>query len=125
MPKIIDPRRTRRRFRQEDDPDLVRMDDGQLSELEIGLLPNCPGPRPTGTMLVMTDSRFPAAPRVAAGLLSLLMLALRAGCASPSAQAGDPPLAQVTAARALSRPVTEWNEFTGRLEAVHHVDIRP
>ena len=25
----------------------------------------------------------------------------------------------------MSRPVTEWNEFTGRLEAVHHVDIRP
>jgi multidrug efflux system membrane fusion protein len=76
-------------------------------------------------MLVMTDSRFPAAARVAAGLLSLLMLALMSGCASPSAQAGDPPLPQVTAAHALSRPVTEWNEFTGRLEAVHHVDIRP
>ena len=68
-------------------------------------------------MLVMTDSRFPAAARVAAGLLTLLILAILSACASPSAQAGDPPAPQVTAARAVSRPVTEWNEFTGRLEA--------
>ena len=76
-------------------------------------------------MLVMTDSRFPAAARVAAGVLTLLMLAFLSACASPAAQAGDPPPPQVTAARAVARPVTEWNEFTGRLEAVHHVDIRP
>jgi len=76
-------------------------------------------------MLVMTDSRFPAAARVAAGFLSLLMLALLSACASPAAQAGAPPPPQVTAAHAVARPVTEWNEFTGRLEAVHHVDIRP
>jgi len=82
-------------------------------------------PFPARTMLVMTDSRFSAASRVAAGVLTLLMLALLSACASPAAQAGDPPPPQVTAARAVTRPVTEWNEFTGRLEAVHHVDIRP
>jgi membrane fusion protein, multidrug efflux system len=76
-------------------------------------------------MLVMTDSRFRAAARVAAGLLSLLLLAILSACASPAAQAGDPPAPQITAARAVSRQVTEWNEFTGRVEAVHHVDIRP
>jgi multidrug efflux system membrane fusion protein len=53
------------------------------------------------------------------------MLAFLSACAAPAAQAGDPPAPQVTAARAIARPVTEWNEFTGRLEAVHHVDIRP
>ena len=47
------------------------------------------------------------------------------GCASPAAQAAPPPAPPVTAARALARDVTEWNEFTGRLEAVHHVDVRP
>ena len=36
-----------------------------------------------------------------------------------------PPAPPVTAAKALARDVTEWNEFTGRLEAVHHVDVRP
>ena len=76
-------------------------------------------------MLVMTDSRFSPAARVAAGFFTLLMLALLSACASPAAQAGAPPPPQVTAARAVERPVTEWNEFTGRLEAVHHVDIRP
>src|SRR4051812_14167385 len=70
------------------------------------------GPLWPGTMLVMTDSRFRAAARVAAGLLALLILAILSACASPAAQAGDPPPSQVTAARALSRPVTEWNEFT-------------
>ena len=47
------------------------------------------------------------------------------GCASPAAQGAPPPAPPVTAARALARDVTEWNEFTGRLEAVHHVDVRP
>jgi RND family efflux transporter MFP subunit len=51
--------------------------------------------------------------------------AVLSGCASPAAQAAPPPAPPVTAARALARDVTEWNEFTGRLEAVHHVDVRP
>lgn len=48
-----------------------------------------------------------------------------AGCAAPAAQGAAPPAPEITAARALERPVTEWSEFTGRLEAVHHVDVRP
>ena len=48
-----------------------------------------------------------------------------AACASPAAQGAPPPAPPVTAARALARDVTEWSEFTGRLEAVHHVDVRP
>ena len=35
------------------------------------------------------------------------------------------PPPSVTAARVLSRDVTEWHEFTGRLEAVQQVDVRP
>ena len=65
-------------------------------------------------------------------LASLTLLAAAAaasftvsGCASPAAQVAPPPAPPVTAARALARDVTEWNEFTGRLEAVHHVDVRP
>ena len=59
-----------------------------------------------------------------ASLAVFLSLAL-AGCAQPAAQVAPPPAPPVTAARALARDVTEWNEFTGRLEAVHHVDVRP
>jgi membrane fusion protein, multidrug efflux system len=74
----------------------------------------------------LSHLRFSAAARnAAARILPFLALTAITACASPSAQAGDPPPAPVTAARALSRTVTEWNEFTGRLEAVHHVDVRP
>jgi membrane fusion protein, multidrug efflux system len=59
-----------------------------------------------------------------ASLAVLLSLSL-AACAQPAAQAAPPAAPPVTAAKALARDVTEWNEFTGRLEAVHHVDVRP
>jgi multidrug efflux system membrane fusion protein len=38
---------------------------------------------------------------------------------------GAPQIAQVTAAPALERDITEWDEFTGRLEAVQSVSVRP
>ena len=59
-----------------------------------------------------------------AGLLGLLALTL-AGCTRVESRAGAPPAPQVTAAAALSRDVTEWDEFTGRLEPVQSVGIRP
>jgi RND family efflux transporter MFP subunit len=49
-----------------------------------------------------------------------------AGCSSEATNA--PPAAEATpvsVAAALERKVTEWDEFTGRLEAVESVDIRP
>ena len=60
-------------------------------------------------------------------LASLFLLASLtiAACAQPAAQVAPPPAPPVTAAKALARDVTEWNEFTGRLEAVHHVEVRP
>ena len=36
-----------------------------------------------------------------------------------------PPPPQVTAAEVISRDLTEWDEFTGRLEAVNTVAVRP
>jgi multidrug efflux system membrane fusion protein len=63
-------------------------------------------------------------------LVPILFLALiapfsLAACVSPAAQGAPPAAPAVTAAKAIGRDVTEWNEFTGRLEAVHHVDVRP
>ena len=57
--------------------------------------------------------------------IALASAALLAGCAAPAAQDAAPQAPSVTAAQAIARDVTEWNEFTGRLEAVHHVDVRP
>ncbi|MQA29482.1 MAG: efflux RND transporter periplasmic adaptor subunit [Luteitalea sp.] len=48
-----------------------------------------------------------------------------AGCARPSAQPGAPPPPKVTVAEVVGRPITEWDEFTGRLEAVNTVAVRP
>jgi multidrug efflux system membrane fusion protein len=36
-----------------------------------------------------------------------------------------PPAAQVTVAEVIHRPLRDWSEFTGRLEAVQSVEVRP
>jgi RND family efflux transporter MFP subunit len=43
--------------------------------------------------------------------------------AATNAAAGAPP--QVTVAQVISKPVTEFDEFTGRFEAIDRVEIRP
>ena len=54
-----------------------------------------------------------------------LSFVLFTACARPAAQQAAPPDPQVTVAPVLARDVTEWDEFTGRLEAVNVVSIRP
>lgn len=61
-------------------------------------------------------------PALAVATLALVGLN---GCKSSAAPAAAAPLAQVSVAAALERDVTEWDEFTGRLEAVESVEIRP
>jgi membrane fusion protein, multidrug efflux system len=59
-------------------------------------------------------------------LLALSSLSLISACARPAAQQrGEPPSPKVTAAAVIARDVTEWDEFTGRLEAVNTVSVRP
>ena len=48
-----------------------------------------------------------------------------AACTRVETAAAPPPLPQVTAAAAVARDVTEWDEFTGRLEPVQSVGVRP
>ena len=56
---------------------------------------------------------------VSAGALALLL----AACKPPAPSAPPPP--PVTAAPAIGRTVNEWDEFTGRIEAVGYVQVRP
>ena len=58
-------------------------------------------------------------------VLAVFALAALSACSRAAAQAGAPPLPQVTAAEVISRDLTEWDEFTGRLEAVNTVAVRP
>ena len=57
-------------------------------------------------------------------LLVGLALSL-AGCDKPASQAAVPPAPSVTVAQPVKRTVTDWDEFTGRFEAVEEVQVRP
>src|SRR5687767_7834257 len=56
---------------------------------------------------------------------SFAVAVLAAGCSQTAAQQGPPPPPQVTVASVIERDVTEWDEFTGRLQAVDSVEVRP
>src|SRR5262245_3312659 len=61
----------------------------------------------------------------AIGLPLAAVIVLATGCAQTSAQHAAPPPPQVTVASVIERDVTEWDEFTGRLQAVDSVEVRP
>ena len=65
------------------------------------------------------------APLAAAALAAILTLSGCAGDAHAQHAAAPPPAPQVTVARVLSRTVTDSETFSGRFEAVNHVDVRP
>jgi RND family efflux transporter MFP subunit len=50
---------------------------------------------------------------------------LLGGCGKSGGGQSAPPPPQVTVAQVLQKNVTEWDEFTGRLQAVETVEIRP
>ena len=58
-------------------------------------------------------------------LAAVLSCVLSSGCARTAAQPGEPPPSKVTVAKVAPQDVTEWDEFTGRLEAVNSVSVRP
>lgn len=60
-------------------------------------------------------------PALAAAVLTLLLQ----GCKTEANSEAAAPLPQVSVAAALERDVQEWDEFTGRLEAVESVEVRP
>jgi RND family efflux transporter MFP subunit len=65
------------------------------------------------------------APLTAAALVAVLTLAGCSGDAAAQHAAMPPPAPQVTVARVISRTVTDSETFSGRFDAVNHVDIRP
>ena len=60
------------------------------------------------------------------GLSAAAAIALSA-CADSHAKAAAaaPPAPEVSVAEVVARDVTQWDEFTGRVEAVESVDVRP
>ncbi|KSV68645.1 hypothetical protein N185_06045 [Sinorhizobium sp. GW3] len=45
--------------------------------------------------------------------------------AATDASAAPPPAVPVSVARAQSKRITTWEEFSGRLEAIERVEVRP
>ncbi|MEZ0472877.1 efflux RND transporter periplasmic adaptor subunit [Luteimonas salinilitoris] len=63
--------------------------------------------------------------RIAAPLLGVLAAAVLAACSSQAAPGEDMPPPEVSVAQVLSRPVAQWDDFTGRVVAVETVALRP
>ena len=61
----------------------------------------------------------------ATSFASFAFTIIAAACSHTAAQQGPPPPPQVTVATVIERDVTEWDEFTGRLQAVDSVEVRP
>jgi multidrug efflux system membrane fusion protein len=70
----------------------------------------------------MPDIRFRL--RLALALVPLVAV-VAAGCTRTAAQPAPQGPPQVSVATVIDREITEWDEFTGRLEPVESVDIRP
>ncbi|MEN9705082.1 MAG: hypothetical protein RLZZ393_961 [Pseudomonadota bacterium] len=68
----------------------------------------------------MLSRNHPAVP-VAATLAALLL----AACAKAPPPAAPPSAMEISVAVVPEREITEWDEYTGRLEAVDTVEIRP
>ena len=60
--------------------------------------------------------------RIAAAMLCLAGVALTSGC---SKEMAAPPPPETMVAQVISRRITDWDEFTGRFQAVESVEVRP
>ncbi len=101
-------------------------------EAHLRPLPDCFVPSRGATLRPMDDSITLDINRIRARrartslfLVSLAVAGLFAACTRTAAQQAPPPPPQVTVASVIERDVTEWDEFTGRLQAVDSVEIRP
>lgn len=61
---------------------------------------------------------------IASTFISLLLVSL-AGCTDNTNAASAPPPPQVSVAEAIVQPVRQWDEYSGHIEAVESVELRP
>jgi len=58
-------------------------------------------------------------------LLAAVILGVLTACGRSAAPPGAPPAMEISVAIVPEREITEWDEYTGRLEAVDTVEVRP
>ena len=73
---------------------------------------------------IFHKSSFPVLLGLAAIAVFVLYSSVGHSRAKPRA-AAQPALTEVTVAEVIHRPLREWQEFSGRLQAVNTVDVRP
>lgn len=73
---------------------------------------------------VSLSMRFPRLPAAALQAFLVFVLAL-SGCKKTQEQQQQQGPLPVNVATAIEKEVVEWDEFTGRIEAVESVDVRP
>src|ERR1700712_1535557 len=81
--------------------------------------------RPSRTSFLSLVSIISRGRRLAALLLIAGAALGLAACAQVASSSTPPTYPEITVAPSLAREVTEWDEFTGRLEPVQSVAIRP
>jgi len=69
--------------------------------------------------------QHPAVRSVAAALSMSAFVSVIAACSDAQSTPAPPPAPGVTVADTVSRPVTDWDAYSGRVEAVEQVDLRP
>lgn len=74
--------------------------------------------------LSRADSFFRAR-RLSSFALLALSVAVIAGCNGNAAEPAAPPPPAVSVAPVLVKPIKQWDEFSGRIEAVQTVQLRP
>src|SRR5882724_13373697 len=57
-------------------------------------------------------------------IVAALFASLLAGCDNKSGAGAAPPPPPVTVSKPLQKPITEWDEYTGRFVAVATVEVR-
>lgn len=70
-------------------------------------------------------SQSPTLRRAAFASMSALTLAVLAACSGGHAEGGAAPPPEVSVAPVLIKQVAQWDEFSGRVEAVQSVELRP
>ena len=100
-------------------------------EVRLRPLPDCCGGpgnatlRPMDASIIRIPTRRSRALRTVRQLALFALLPALGACTRTAAQKAQPPLPQVAVAPVVERDVTEWDEFTGRLQAVDSVEVRP
>ena len=100
-------------------------------ERNLRPLPDCGRGFASATLRVMdasitrTSHALSRAAHSARLLTPFALAVVLAACTNTVAQHGPTPPPQVTVAPVIERDVTEWDEFTGRLQAVDSVEVRP